>query len=164
MKLETLVKKYLHYNPGTGIFTCIKRMSQRIPVGCVLGCCDGRGYIQIRLQGTCYKAHRLAFLYMTGKPPPDQIDHINRIRDDNRWCNLRLATRRENNENRINNNKFVGVRWCKQYSKWRAYSSKERGKALYLGRFNTHLAACYARHAHDQLNQKTNVATNTGGG
>jgi hypothetical protein len=47
-----------------------------------------------------FLVHRLAWLLHTGKEPTNQIDHISGIRDDNRACNLREATNRENQCNR----------------------------------------------------------------
>lgn len=47
-----------------------------------------------------YLAHRLAFLYMTGAFPTNQVDHINRVRNDNRFINLREVLPSDNSKNR----------------------------------------------------------------
>jgi len=71
-----------------------------------------------------YKAHRLAWLYVHGEWPPEQLDHINGQRDDNRVENLRSATRAENAGNSKrradNTSGFKGVYWNAQRSKWQA--------------------------------------------
>jgi HNH endonuclease len=48
------------------------------------------GYRVIEIDETEYFAHDLAWLWMTGEFPKGQIEHINGIKDDNRWCNLRI--------------------------------------------------------------------------
>jgi hypothetical protein len=78
--------------------------------------------MRIQINGKTYQAHRLAFLYMTGKFPPDEVDHINHEPSDNRFVNLRQVTRLENlrNQSLSKNNKsgFTGVSWYGRYSKW----------------------------------------------
>jgi len=59
--------------------------------GKIAGCVDKRDYVVINLDGKAYKAHRLIYLLVTGIDP-EQIDHINGICNDNRWCNLRQAS------------------------------------------------------------------------
>lgn len=52
------------------------------------------------IHGYHYKASRLAWLYMTGEWPKYEMDHINHVKDDNRWVNLRDVTPAENCANR----------------------------------------------------------------
>jgi hypothetical protein len=66
---------------------------------------QGTGYIWTGVAGGRYLNHRLAWLYMTGSMPDSCVDHVNGITDDNRWCNLRAATVRQNQLNRIGNKK-----------------------------------------------------------
>lgn len=47
-----------------------------------------------------YKSHRIIWLWQTGEWPKEQIDHINRIRHDNRWINLREVSNLENQKNK----------------------------------------------------------------
>lgn len=90
----------LDYNPETGEFfwkvnsRCIKSGSK---AGCV---CKVHGYQHINIKNKRYKAHRLAWLYVHGKWPHPEIDHINRVKTDNRIANLREADRSMNNLNR----------------------------------------------------------------
>lgn len=71
---ETL-KELLHYNPETGIFTWAKNAGQRAQVGRIAGSRTPSGYIKISLSRKLYAAHRLAWLYMTGSWPENEIDH-----------------------------------------------------------------------------------------
>lgn len=95
----TLTAKYLRqvltYNPATGEFVW-NQSRGRVAAGHIAGCARPDGYTLIRIDGSPYLAHRLAYLWMTGKPASSQIDHKNLDRQDNRWCNLRCATHAEN--------------------------------------------------------------------
>lgn len=107
---QSQVKKLLEYNPDTGLFTCkIKRM--RLDPGMIAGGKRKDGYVVIYLQGKQYYAHRLAWLYMTGKFPKEDLDHINMNPSDNRWINLREASRSQNNYNRkVQRNNKIGYK------------------------------------------------------
>jgi hypothetical protein len=100
-------RRRLDYDPSTGLFVwryqAPRKSFQRCLIGTVAGRVGKLGYRDIRLNNRFVKAHRLAWGFMTGAMPDSEIDHINRIRDDNRWSNLRLATPAQNNWN-------VGVR------------------------------------------------------
>jgi hypothetical protein len=67
--------------------------------GNVAGSINAYGYLLVRVEKQCFGAHRLIFKMMTGREPANQIDHINGVRHDNRWCNLREATSSQNNCN-----------------------------------------------------------------
>jgi hypothetical protein len=101
MSDQAELKKVLHYDPATGIFTWVDGQTGRgthYRKG-IAGWISVKGYRYIRLNGrTCF-AHRLAWLYMTGAHPTDQIDHKNGLRDDNRWDNLREANNGQNMQN-----------------------------------------------------------------
>lgn len=117
MITQARLKELLNYDPETGIFTRLTYGKGNFYIGSVAGGRTKNRYIAINLDKKIYLAHRLAHLYMTGKLPKDQIDHINNIRDDNRWCNLREATRAENMTNRGPNKNsktnVKGVSICK---------------------------------------------------
>lgn len=87
------------YNPETGQFTWTAPR-QKIRVGAVAGwrCKKGRNWVEIF--GKQYACARLAIFYMTGKWPPEQVDHINLDKGDDRWKNLRCATQSQNQGNR----------------------------------------------------------------
>lgn len=141
------LKELLHYDPDTGGFTRKVSESNRVKVGDVAGW-RSEGYIRMRVRGKFYFAHRLAFLYMTGEWPEDQIDHINHIRDDNRWCNLREVSNQENHKNKPkrkdNTSGVTGVCWDKTNKKWWA-QIKAEGKVKNLGCFTSKEDAIKAR-------------------
>jgi len=132
------LKELLKYNSNTGVFAWIG-YRRGINVGSAAGnkC---RGYINIYVKGRKYPSHRLAWLYMKGVWPKHQIDHINHIRDDNRWINLREATNQENGKNKSlqknNTSGVIGVRWHKQASKWHSQICV-KGKSIHLGFFDS---------------------------
>jgi len=143
------LKEALHYNPETGVFTWTSDRNNRTKKGSTAGSKDVKGYIKIRLQGKTYRAHRLAFLYVTGKFPKDQVDHINHERDDNKWCNLREVTNAENHRNqrldKRNISGTTGVTLNKKEGKWRV-RIQVRGRELLLGNFHKMEDAIKARH------------------
>jgi len=131
------LKKRLRYDPTTGIFTWLVSNSNCVKVGSVSGTRHKYGYIQINIMYKIYKAHRLAYLYMTGEWPTKDIDHINQIKDDNRWSNLRECTRSQNMANTVNRSDntsgYKGViKWRK---KWLARTHLN-GKQIHIGVFN----------------------------
>ena len=148
MKLtQTRLKKLLHYDPETGVFDwLIPRQGARIKQSA--GCLTYEGYGQIRINGKTYRAARLAWLYMEGYWPEHQIDHINRIRNDDRWLNLRHVSPQCNlrNCNKAKNNTsgITGVSLHKDSQKWHA-TIKPTGKRVFLGSFNLKIDAARAR-------------------
>lgn len=140
MLTQQKLKELLSYDPNTGDFIWLQPTNKRIKVGDKAGYEDTNGYICIKLLGTKYRAHRLAWIYIYGDWPINQIDHINRVKQDNRILNLRDVTHRENHQNR--SNETVGV---KPYNdRWIA-RIKVEGKDIYLGIFNTKPEAISAR-------------------
>lgn len=92
----------LHYDPDFGEFRNRVRRGQIGLAGFRTASEHGRGYRTLKVDGRKYLAHRLAWFYVHGEWPPRglEIDHVNRVRDDNRISNLRVVTRSENNRNR----------------------------------------------------------------
>lgn len=148
------LRSVLHYDQETGIFTWKVRTSNNVKVGDAAGCQNGEGYLLIRVCSRRYLAHRLAWLYMHGSWPKDQIDHINRIRTDNRIANLRDVTRKQNNQNRStqsnNTSGHIGIYWHKRDSKWVA-SIMHNQKLIHLGYFTDIEDAIAARKAAEKL-------------
>lgn len=141
-------RELLSYDPDSGIFLWRVSPSKPVRSGSVAGYCTTNGYRRIRVDKRPYRAHRIAWLIVNGAWPPDQIDHINGRRDDNRICNLRLATHQDNNRNQrkpdSNTSGVVGVYWNKRRQKWNAYIKVDR-KLLDLGCFTNISDATQAR-------------------
>lgn len=133
------LKELFEYNPNTGLFVRLKQAGNA-KAGDIAGGLTSNGYIKIKVDSTEYYAHRLAFLYMTGKFPSEQADHINHETSDNRWANLRAVTMSENQHNRklnINNKSGVsGVTWHKPNKKW-VVKVRVDGKQKHFGYFDT---------------------------
>lgn len=133
---HTELKEYLSYNEKTGQFTWLKTNFK----GRVAGRVNCDGYIHIGLKKTVYMGHRLAWFYVHGEWPADQIDHKDRNPSNNAIKNLRQATRNENMWNsaaqRNNTSGFKGVSWCKRTKKWIAFLMFNK-KNNRLGSFNT---------------------------
>jgi len=126
---QARVREYFNYDPETGVLTFRERPRSEFStdttygahlkrVGSPAGCPNTDGYIKVHIDGTYHSAHRAIWLLMTGEwvaYPQFEIDHINGDRGDNRWGNLRKATKSENQRNgsmRINNKSGVhGVNW-----------------------------------------------------
>ena len=89
----------LTYDPYTGVFRWVHPGSGRRADG-VAGAKLSIGYVHICFEKKFYYAHRLAVLFMTGRMPLDQVDHINGVKDDNRWSNLRECAQFENAQNK----------------------------------------------------------------
>ena len=120
---QSYLKSLISYSPDTGLFTNLVRR-HTAKKGCNCGFITSAGYVEISIKGNYYKAHRLAWLYMTGKWPEDQIDHINRVRNDNKWSNLRESNNTQNKMNsgvyKNNSSGLKGVTWDNRSGKWRA--------------------------------------------
>ena len=97
------VQSLLDYDPDTGIFTWKIDIPSRVRAGDRAGTLTtgpDKGYRYIKINQRRYKASHLAWFLMTGAWPTKLIDHWNRIRDDDRWLNLREVTPVESNMNR----------------------------------------------------------------
>lgn len=114
---QEYLKSILHYEPETGIFTW-SSPRPKIRVGDRAGSSNKHIYRYVWIDGGPYKEHRLAWLYMTGDWPEHEIDHRNGVKDDNRWTNLRKATREENTQNaavrKDNSTGVKGVHWSER--------------------------------------------------
>jgi len=159
MITQSELKELLHYDPVTGIFTWLISQSNRVKVGDIAGGISKRGYFVIRIHNIINYSHRLAWFYVYGINPIDEIDHINMIKIDNRIANLRQANSSENKINKglqsNNTSGYKGVCWCKQHRKWVARCYAE-GKPKHLGLFDNKIDAytayvCFAKQQHGEF-------------
>ncbi len=140
--------RLLRYCPDTGVITRIVATGGQL-VGARVGSVRKDGYLSTKIRGTEFLNHRLAWLLQTGSMPATEIDHLNGNRADNRWSNLRAASRSINNQNRRaahKNNKLgiLGVRQVKngrflarirvdgQLRRLGTFTSSEQAHAAYL--------------------------------
>ena len=159
------LRELFHYDPETGAWTrTVATHKGRWPAGCAVGSISKiTGYVEMRIDGRLYLAHRLAFLFMTGIFPPHQIDHVNMDRADNRWINIRMATNGQNTCNRRarkdSASGIKGVYWNTQKGRWQA-DIVVNGKKHYLGRRKTReeAAALYAARVNEFHGEFSRVA------
>ena len=148
MLTQEELKVLVNYEHETGVFTWkVKRRGRNKPN---LGWFTNNGYIEICISKKRLKAHRWAWFYVYGELPK-QIDHINGVKTDNRLCNLRAVTNKQNHENRgaqkNNTSGFKGVTSIK--NKWRAQIMHNK-KSFHIGLFNT------PEEAHQAYKEKAN--------
>lgn len=123
------------YCSETGLFV-------RLSTGRRAGTRKGNGYLHFDVNGRKYGAHRLAWLYVTGEWPAGDIDHIDGVRDNNRFSNLRDVSRTINLQNlrgAKSHNKSTGLLGSYFHKQTGRYTSRIRvnGKDRHLGMFAT---------------------------
>ncbi len=160
-----MVRTLLDYNPETGSFTWKERTPDLFIEGSHsaehqcrqwnsrfagknAGARDARGYLNLHIFCKSYRGHRLAWVIMTGEWPVDEIDHINGVKSDNRFANLREATSSENKANigvrRNNITRLKGVAIeRRRHRRWVA-NIADSGRCRYIGSFDCPAAAHFA--------------------
>ena len=145
----TRLHHLLIYDPITGIFIWRVDRTGTARAGTRAGAIDTDGYRQIRIDGRLYLAHRLAWLYIYGRWPKTDLDHIDLDRDNNAFKNLRPCSQTENNANtRARSNNILGrkgVTYDPDRKQFRARIRKH-GRLYHLGWFQNveDAAAAYA--------------------
>lgn len=132
------LREALAYDRETGIFTWKVRPNRRIRLGSKAGA-DSMGYAVIKLDGYIYRANRLAWLYVRGRWPQWDIDHINGVTSDDSFANLRDVSKTVNQQNqrrpqKHNKTGFLGVSLT-QYGYCAQISAD--GEHHFLGHFET---------------------------
>lgn len=151
------VRKYLSYNPSTGTFTRRIGTGKGAHIGAVAGQLTKAGYTTISVCGRRHFAHRLAFAYMLGRYPEGIVDHKNGLKSDNRWENLREASKADNAGNaKPHKDAAIPVKGVSftQNGKYRA-AIGIKGKQKHLGTFETlpEAAEAYSRAAQETFGQ-----------
>lgn len=145
---EEVIKR-LSYNPETGVFSWRDKKYSKKGFN-ITGGKSRRGYERIGIKGVKYYSHRLAWLYVYGYWPENDIDHIDRDKGNNRINNLREVSRSCNNKNSGNmkNNKsgIKGVCFSRSHKKWQTEITVN-GNAKHLGFFEKKIDAAHARFA-----------------
>jgi hypothetical protein len=166
MNIEKLTAELLNelfvYFPETGKLVARHTMGTGRAyhkVGEEVGTLNPNGYRQVTIGRRKNSTHRLIWFLVTGKWPDHEIDHLNGVKDDNRWDNLRDITHRENvcNKRMYSNNESgcTGVSWHKGDNRWQA-SIRQNGKLRYIGCFDSLEEAIKAR---QQAQEETGIFT-----
>ncbi len=129
------LKQLLHYDPETGIWRWLVHRGRMIP-GDRAGSIHSLGYWLVMIGEKNYRSSRLAWFYVTGKWPPEKVDHKNGKRADDRWDNIRLATASQNAVNHkkrvTNSSGYKGVYQNKTYKRFYAQITIQ-GYQVFLG-------------------------------
>lgn len=152
MITQARLHELFEYDAESGVFTR-KTAFNRWRVGDKVGYVNTCGYIEAGVDGNCYGVHRLAWIYINGDDPVEEIDHINGVRDDNRIVNLRPATKAINAQNKRiaradSESGILGVCWHKASSKWVAQiqvSGKKKHLGIFGDKFDAHEAYINAK-------------------
>lgn len=131
------VRELFVYDPETGAFTR-KFKTHLSAIGSIVGTLSGSGYLVVNNCRRIYSLHRLAFLYMTGAVPA-MVDHVNGVRTDNRWANLRATTPMENVQNRrlASKNSKLGILGVYAYKKRFVARIMHHRQPIHIGVFDT---------------------------
>lgn len=144
------------YDPETGLLFWKERSGPRVVVGSPAGAVNKTtGYVVLRWRGKLHYVHRLIFLHVTGRVP-EQTDHANGDRADNRWANLRECTDAQNRQNMkplfVNNSSGInGVYWHKQSQKWHVSIGANGRKHSFGLHSSIDAAAAAAKQAKEML-------------
>lgn len=144
------LRAILSYDPETGLFHRLVTRGTKHKAGMIAGGVTSHGYINITVDGSHYYGHRLAWLFMTGEWPKDQIDHADGNKTNNRFANLREASTSDNMCNRgptrRSKSGFRGVSHADDKTtpkRWIA--SVRKGERLFMKAFITMEEAIAAR-------------------
>lgn len=144
------LKELLDYDPETGVFTWRVNRGYTATAGAVAGYVS-KGYLMVGIDSTghgrAFQASRLAFMWMTGHFPAADCDHADGNPLNNRWTNLRAASRAENQRNkRVQSNNVTGLKGVSLHrgTKWVARIKVDVKKRPYLGIFDCPAAAHFA--------------------
>lgn len=131
------VRRLFDYNPETGMLSWKVRPGNRVRIGDVVDSVHSEGYVQVGVNGERRLAHHVIWLWLYGEMPEGDVDHINRVRNDNRQCNLREVDRTENllNGEYKNETGFQGVMKMPS-GRFRAAIHIKR-RCTYIGSFDT---------------------------
>lgn len=146
------VRECFEYSPDTGELVWRRRPLHHFKsprgewqwnaryAGTVAGSTHSGGYVQVVVNKKKLFAHRIAWVFISGSWPTDEIDHINGDKSDNRKDNLRAATHSENGRNKKissrNTSGAKGVHWFDRTQKWSAHLNIG-GRQTTLGYFDT---------------------------
>jgi len=148
MLTQNYIKKLVHYCPDTGVFTRLLKSGNGYRNGAINNKPSTHGYLRISINNRQITEHRLAFLYMNGYFPENDVDHIDGVKTNNKWSNLREVSPSCNLQNTAifssNTSGFPGVHLTSTKKQWEA-SITIKGNSVYIGRFTDVMEAALAR-------------------
>ena len=135
------VRTLFDYDPETGFL--IHKARFGVIAGKRAGCVNS-GYRRVKIHGTPYQEHRIIWLWVTGEWPENDVDHEDLDKTNNKWKNLRKATRSQNALNAGGRTirkygSLKGARYRVGQGNWQAMIRV--GKIVYLGTFATEIEA-----------------------
>jgi hypothetical protein len=147
---QETVKKLFHYDAESGMLLWRNGNGRNVKPWQEAKAPNGHGYYSVKINNKNYHVHRIIWLYVYGCFPKEDIDHKNRIRNDNRLCNLRAVSRTDNCQNislpSHNKSGHLGVSWFATQKKWTVYI-KVNKKNKWLGYYKNIEDAIAARKA-----------------
>lgn len=139
----TRLREIVSYDLGSGFFTRLVPVGNA-KAGVVIARPSPVGYLRMRVDGKLYTMHRLAWLYVTGDWPPYGVDHVNGVKTDNRFSNLRAADQSQNAQNLSSKTSaksgYRGSYFDKKSRRWQA-KLIVKGKRISLGYYATAIEA-----------------------
>lgn len=147
---QETVKKLFHYDAESGMLLWRYGNGRNVKPWQEVKALNSQGYYTVKINGTSYRVHRLIWLYVHGNFPDKYIDHKNRVRNDNRLCNLRDVNTTDNAQNislpSHNKSGHIGVSWIKSHNCWTVFV-KVNKKNKWLGYYKNLDDAVAARKA-----------------
>ena len=147
---QETVKKLFHYDAESGMLLWRNGNGRNVKPWQQAKALNGNGYCSVKIEKKNHPVHRIIWLYVYGHFPEQDIDHKNRIRNDNRLCNLRAVSRTDNCQNislpSHNKSGHIGVSWFKNHNCWTVYV-KVNKKNKWLGYYKNLDDAIAARKA-----------------
>lgn len=135
-------RELLDYDPVTGV---LRKRNRQTGVWRELNTLNKDGYFNVTIDKKTYIAHRVIFLMMTGRWPDPTVDHVNRVKTDNRWSNLRESSVADNTRNRgsYRRHQFANVYQTPSTGRFEA-RARINGKLIRFGTHDTPEAAVAA--------------------
>ena len=131
------IKVAFSYNPETGVLTNKISRGPRAKIGMRAGY-KKKGYLYVTFRGRSFSVHRMAYAIMNGEFPSEEVDHINGIKSDNRWENLRLVNRKQQCANKKHGGNRTGYKGVGVNRSGTCYAIiRDDGIFVYLGTFVT---------------------------
>ena len=136
---QKTIKSIFDYDRETGLLRWKVRVAKNTHIGTVAGDLDRKGRIRVSINSIRYLAHRVIWVWVTGKWPTHEIDHCDEVKSNNAWKNLREATPSQNHFNiklkKHNTSGYKGVSLTPS-GRWHCKITIDY-KQIYLGTFSS---------------------------